>query len=100
MSSNEYRDFMIEWNLKFPIDRWYREKYKIPFMSERHRESSFLNMRLEWEEDRLFNEAMEAERDYEPNKGNFLRQVELTDEERARRAREFLQNFPSELSDG
>ena len=27
------RDFMIQWNLKFPLDRWYRKKYGIPFMS-------------------------------------------------------------------
>lgn len=97
--SNEFREFMIQWNLKFPIDRWYREKYKIPFMSQQHRESSFLNMRLEWEEDQLFHYFKETEA-YEPNKGDFLKAVDLTPEERARKARESLQNFPEELSDG
>lgn len=93
--SNEFREFMIEWNLKFPIDRWYREKYKIPFMSDRHRESSFLNMRLEWEEEKLFHEIQNDEQPYEPNKGDFLkpRKTVMSSEERAELAREFLQKF-------
>lgn len=97
--SNEYREFMVKWNLKFPIDRWYREKHKIPFMSKQHRESSFLNMRLEWEEDRLFNEIDEEV--YEPSRGDFLkgRKRDLTMDDRAAQARDFLQKM-QEVNDG
>ena len=97
--SNEYREFMVKWNLKFPIDRWYREKHKIPFMSKQHRESSFLNMRLEWEEDRLFNEIDEEV--YEPGRGDFLkgRKRDLTIDDRAAQARDFLQKM-QEVNDG
>lgn len=97
--SNEYREFMVKWNLKFPIDRWYREKHKIPFMSKQHRESSFLNMRLEWEEDRLFSEIDEEV--YEPGKGDFLkgRKRDLTMDDRAAQARDFLQKM-QEVNDG
>lgn len=97
--SNEYREFMVKWNLKFPIDRWYREKHKIPFMSKQHRESSFLNMRLEWEEDRLFKEIDEDV--YEPGKGDFLkgRKSSLTMDDRAAQARDFLQKV-QEVNDG
>lgn len=97
--SNEYREFMVKWNLKFPIDRWYREKHKIPFMSKQHRESSFLNMRLEWEEDRLFSE-IDGEV-YEPDKGDFLkgRKRDLTMDDRAAQARDFLQKM-QEVNDG
>lgn len=48
------KDFIIDWNRKYPIDRWYRKKYNIPFGSEEHKRVSFLNMRLEYEEDLLF----------------------------------------------
>lgn len=97
--SNEYREFMVKWNLKFPIDRWYREKHKIPFMSKQHRESSFLNMRLEWEEDRLFKEIDEEV--YEPGKCDFLkgRKRDLTMDDRAAQARDFLQKM-QEVNDG
>lgn len=97
--SNEYREFMVKWNLKFPIDRWYREKHKIPFMSKQHRESSFLNMRLEWEEDRLFNEIDEEV--YEPGRSDFLkgRKRDLTMDDRAAQARDFLQKM-QEVNDG
>ena len=88
------RDFMIQWNLKFPLDRWYRKKYGIPFMSKQHRESSFLDIRREWEEDQLFAEV-EARGRYEPNRGDFLisRQVELTMEERNAMALEYLEKI-------
>ena len=88
---------MVKWNLKFPIDRWYREKHKIPFMSKQHRESSFLNMRLEWEEDRLFTEIDEGGK-YEPDKGDFLRgrESDLTMNDRAAMARDFLQKMREE----
>lgn len=91
---NEHREFMIQWNLKFPLDRWYRKKYGIPFMSKQHRESSFLDIRREWEEDRLYEELKNAT-EYTPNTGDFLKKREsiLSLDDRAAMAREFLSKF-------
>lgn len=80
--SGEHRDFMLKWNMKYPLDRWFREKYKIPFMSKQHRESYFLDIRREWEEDQLFNEiGREKGVPYKPNTGDFLKHREKPKEE-------------------
>jgi len=68
----EVRDYVIEWDSRFPIDRWWRKKYNIAFNSPRHRESSFLDQLIEFEEDKLFKELEEGET-YVPNTGDFLR---------------------------
>lgn len=56
-------------------------------------------MRLEWEEDRLFSE-IDGEV-YEPGKGDFLkgRKRDLTMDDRAAQARDFLQKM-QEVNDG
>ena len=45
---------IVGWNNRFPLDRWWRNKYGIPFMSPAHRESSFLAQLFEFEEDKVF----------------------------------------------
>ena len=37
MNREEYRNFVIKWNNTFPIDRWFRNKHNIPFLSEEHK---------------------------------------------------------------
>ena len=49
---------MIWWNNMFPLDRKYREKYKIAFNSPQHRELSQIDIYLDIIEDELFNEAI------------------------------------------
>ena len=66
------KQFMIQWNNRFPVDHWWREKHGIAFLSPAHRETSFIAQRLEFEEDRLFKELLE-EKDYTPNKGDFMK---------------------------
>lgn len=49
------------WNMKFPMDRWWRIKHNVAFMSPVHRECSFLHQLMEFEEDKLFSQAVKEE---------------------------------------
>lgn len=107
MTSEERRNFLIRWNNNFPVDRWWRVKHNIPFMSSAHREINFLDQLLEFEEDQLFDEMLASQKEenkYVPNIGEFLKQKspeEMTPEERQeawiREAREELANLPSDI---
>jgi hypothetical protein len=55
LSLKEVKNFIIDWNVKFPIDRWYRQKYGIAFNSSQHRKVSLLDILIDYEEDFLFN---------------------------------------------
>lgn len=54
MKRSELVQGIISWNKKFPLDRWWRQKYGVAFMSSVHRETSFIHQLMEYEEDRLF----------------------------------------------
>lgn len=77
---DELIDFVKEWNVRYPIDRWFREKYKIPLNSKKHRSSSILSIRMEFEEDFLYDKELKrylSEKDkeikpYIPNRGDWL----------------------------
>ena len=77
MERDDIRQYIIEWDNRFPIDRWWRKKYNIAFNSSAHRESSFLDQLVEWEEDQLFDEIMNQE-EYIPNTGDFLKRKPIT----------------------
>lgn len=73
MEFDEYEKFVLEWDNKFPLDRWYREKYRIPFMSEEHRRVSFLSIRLDWTEEQLIKRIKERE-EYTSNQNDYLKE--------------------------
>lgn len=60
MTQSNVRKFVEEWNVRYPVDVWWRNKYKIPFGSKLHREANFIDMIIEWEEDKMFNEIATA----------------------------------------
>jgi len=72
MAEKNIRDYVIEWNSRFPYDRWWRKKYNIPFNSKDHKESSFLDQLFDYEEDIVFSELASKE-EYVPNIGDWLR---------------------------
>lgn len=89
-SLDELKDFILNWNIDFPIDRWWRKRHGVIFNSSVHREVSFIDMFLEFIEESLYEEVLEKRKNieedpYAPGEGNFLfeREVsqELTDEE-------------------
>ena len=53
MRRSELIQGVVSWNNRFPLDRWWRIKHNVSFMSPAHRESSFLYQLMEFEEDYL-----------------------------------------------
>ncbi len=80
------RKNIVAWNNKFPLDRWWREKYKTSYMSTAHKESSFYSQYFEFHEDRIFkefreNKEQEEDAKYIPLFGNWWNGNEATKEE-------------------
>jgi hypothetical protein len=61
---------VLQWNLRFPIDRWWRNKHNIPYGSPAHRESNPLDQLFEFREDVLF---ARGESSYIPDIGAFMK---------------------------
>ena len=81
-------DFSLNWNLTYPVDRWWREKHQVAFNSPAHRVVSFWDMRFEFEEYLLFKRKRDAQ-DYKPNTGDWINveslmldDADLTEEEK------------------
>lgn len=45
---------IFDWH-NFPLDFWWRSKYKIPFGSQAHREMNFIDMLVEYREELIVN---------------------------------------------
>lgn len=69
---------IVEWNLKYAYDKWWRLKYSVPFGSQQHLQMNPIDIAFEYEEDRLFKEEFKAKKDpslqdkYYPGEGSFL----------------------------
>lgn len=71
---NAIQDLILRWNIDFPIDRWWRKLHDVSFNSHRHREISFIDMFIEWEEETIYNKLNTLEEEkYIPNTGNFMK---------------------------
>ena len=44
------RELVVKWNSMFPLDMWYRDRYKIAFNSEDHKKLSLIDMFFEYYE--------------------------------------------------
>lgn len=51
-------NFLFQWH-DFPIDYWWRKKYKVPFGSKAHREMNFIDMLIEYQEDLMVIKSTE-----------------------------------------
>ena len=93
-SQDDIRDYIINWNVRFPYDRQWRKKYNIPFKSAVHKEISFLDQLLDLEEDRIFEE-LAAKEEYIPDSGDWLKVPEITKDN----MQESIQSFREEFKD-
>jgi hypothetical protein len=59
MTKSDGRDYVIQWNNRFPLDRWWREKWKIPLFSKQHLEVDPISQVLEYIEDKEFESVSE-----------------------------------------
>lgn len=62
MIIEDIRNFIENWNLNYPIDIWWRNKYNVPFGSKKHRAANFIDMMIEWEEEKMFQEIAEEQK--------------------------------------
>lgn len=67
--------FIELWNLKYPYDRWWRKKYGVAFGSKQHREASFIEMVIEFKEDRFFQKLANKDAEYSDIEGEVDRIV-------------------------
>jgi hypothetical protein len=65
--------FIFNWNNKFPLDRWYRRKYDIPFNSKEHRDISLLDILIDYQEDFIFRTMPEDLRQRKKDKEDYLK---------------------------
>lgn len=88
----DVRNFIYKWNLSNPVDRWWRERHKVPFNSPDHRISNFIDQFIEFEEKKIYdslfeeqlkkqNEDSERTTEYIPGKGIVLKQSKITSKE-------------------
>ena len=94
----EISSFVLQWNIQYPIDRWFRQKHKIPFGSPQHRVLSFIDMRFEWEEDLLFFKNEQTQK-YVPNKGDWMKVTPIVDEDADLTEAEKLEKYKREFAE-
>lgn len=61
MEEDKIKEFIFNWNNAFPLDRIYREKYKIPFNSKKHRKLCQIDIVIDLLEDILFREHLQKQ---------------------------------------
>ena len=62
-----------QWNVNFPFDHAWREKYKIPFGSTKHREMSFFDVKFDIIEERYFEKLRNTSLQKPTNKMQLLK---------------------------
>lgn len=65
MTKDQLTKYIVSWNLKYPYDKTWRSKYQIPIFSPSHKQMCLVDIWMEIEEERLYDEAVE---DYIANK--------------------------------
>lgn len=71
----DIENFVFDWN-SFPLDYWWRKKYNVPFGSKKHREMSFIDMAIEWEEEKIMQNIFNPQEE-----DNYVETVKMTAEE-------------------
>lgn len=72
--NKDINNFVFDWDL-FPLDYWWRKKYNVPFGSKKHREMSFIDMAIEWKEEKIIENVMN------PKKDDYIGTVKITAKE-------------------
>ena len=63
MTKQELTSYIVSWNIKYPYDKTWRSKYKVPIFSPSHKQMCLADIWMEIEEERLYDEAVEKYRD-------------------------------------
>lgn len=80
------KDQIVQWNIRFPLDREYRKKHNVTFGSTVHREINQVDLLFDHLEDTLYKEVwkeaeeqVKMERQYA--EGKWMKEIELTQED-------------------
>lgn len=81
----DLKKFVISWNNHFPLDKWWRERYRIPFGSPAHLEANQTDILFEYLEQEAYAErdlsAMEeVKRKALLEKGIWINKVEVPED--------------------
>lgn len=79
-TSVNIKQAIVRWNNMYPIDRWWRNKHKVPLNSQQHRSMRMVDMKMEWEEDVLYNKitkSTDSNKKYTPGRGDWLKKREI-----------------------
>lgn len=76
----QLRNEIVKWNNNFPLDYWWRKKYKIPFGSPDHKRMSFVDMYRDFLEDKMMLELNQPEESADLNEITKVPQKELDDD--------------------
>jgi len=88
--SNELTNYITNWNIKYPFDKAWRSKHKIPFLSIQHKQMCLIDILLEQKEDKVYEDLRAKylkeqkgkeelsiiplrDREYIPGEGNYLK---------------------------
>lgn len=83
----DFQKFILEWNQRYPFDRYIRKKYNILFGSPEHRALNFIDMSIEFKEDIIIKHQEEEqerlkERDWYNEGLSATKQIGVNKEER------------------
>jgi hypothetical protein len=93
MTKADLTKHIVSWNIKYPYDKTWRNKYKIPIFSPSHKKMCLVDIWMEVEEERLYDDAIDSynakkkqeeegsvtslrDRPYVPGYGNWLQAAE------------------------
>jgi hypothetical protein len=51
------KQFVLLWNNRYPLDRWFRKRYSVTFNSQEHRKSNLLDIYFEFLEESVFEKS-------------------------------------------
>jgi hypothetical protein len=57
--------FILDWDMRYPIDFWWRKRCGITFGSKLHREANFFDMALEFVEFELLNPKNDLPKEFD-----------------------------------
>lgn len=55
----DLREAIIRWNNNYPLDKWWRDKHKIPFQSEQHLNANQIDIFFEFFEAKIYDDHKE-----------------------------------------
>ena len=81
-SKKDVLDYIDNWDGRFPVDYWWRQRHKVAFNSVEHRNSCFIDQLIEYEEEVLVKEYFEKDKkEYTPGRGDYIRKRKMTEAE-------------------